>query len=139
MPTTPHDAKGLLVAAVEDDNPVIYLEHRWLHGIYGPVPEEIYRVPLVIAGPGITTGTCNSTVNFHDLCPTICELAGALPIDVPDSKSLFPQLRDPTTGAGPAYAENHGSRYRLTQRILWDGCWKFVFNGFDFDELCLAE
>jgi arylsulfatase A-like enzyme len=97
--------------------------------------EEIYRVPLVIAGPGITTGTCNSTVNFHDLCPTICELAGALPIDVPDSKSLLPQLRDPTTGAGPAYAENHGSRYRLTQRILWDGCWKFVFNGFDFDEL----
>jgi choline-sulfatase len=58
-----------------------------------------------------------------------------LPIDVPDSKSLLPQLRDPTTGAGPAYAENHGSRYRLTQRILWDGCWKFVFNGFDFDEL----
>ncbi len=46
MPTTPHDAKGLLVAAVEDDNPVIYLENRWLHGIYGPVPEEIYRVPL---------------------------------------------------------------------------------------------
>ena len=46
MPTTPNDAKGLLVAAVEDDNPVIYLENRWLHGIYGPVPEEIYRVPL---------------------------------------------------------------------------------------------
>ncbi|MCB1124056.1 MAG: hypothetical protein KJT03_21070, partial [Verrucomicrobiae bacterium] len=31
--------------------------------------------------------------------------------------------------------ENHGSRFRLTQRILWDGPWKFVFNGFDFDEL----
>ena len=46
MPATPYDAKGLLVAAVEDDNPVIYLEHRWLHGIWGPVPEERYRVPL---------------------------------------------------------------------------------------------
>jgi len=46
MPTTPHDAKGLLIAAVEDDNPVIFLEHRWLHGIFGPVPEERYRVPL---------------------------------------------------------------------------------------------
>lgn len=46
MPTTPSDAKGLLVAAVEDENPVIYLEHRWLHGIFGPVPEESYRVPI---------------------------------------------------------------------------------------------
>ncbi|MHB9023840.1 MAG: alpha-ketoacid dehydrogenase subunit beta [Armatimonadota bacterium] len=46
MPTTPHDAKGLLVAAVEDDNPVIILEHRWLHNITGHVPEEVYRVPL---------------------------------------------------------------------------------------------
>lgn len=46
MPATPHDAKGLLVAAVEDDNPVIYIEHRWLHGIFGPVPEEIYREPI---------------------------------------------------------------------------------------------
>lgn len=46
MPSTPYDAKGLLVSAVEDDNPVIYLEHRWLHGIHGPVPEEQYRVPI---------------------------------------------------------------------------------------------
>lgn len=46
MPVTPYDAKGLLVAAVEDDNPVIVLEDRWLHGIRGHVPEEMYRVPL---------------------------------------------------------------------------------------------
>jgi pyruvate dehydrogenase E1 component beta subunit len=46
MPTTPHDAKGLLIAAVEDDNPVIILEHRWLHNIRGQVPEGRYTVPL---------------------------------------------------------------------------------------------
>lgn len=46
MPVTPHDAKGLLIAAVEDNNPVIYLEHRWLHNIYGPVPEGRYTVPI---------------------------------------------------------------------------------------------
>lgn len=46
MPVTPHDAKGLMIAAVEDDNPVILLEHRWLHNLHGPVPEEMYRVPL---------------------------------------------------------------------------------------------
>lgn len=46
MPATPHDAKGLLIASVEDENPVIYLEHRWLHNTYGEVPEGIYRTPL---------------------------------------------------------------------------------------------
>ena len=46
MPTTSHDAKGLLVAAVEDDNPVIYLEHRWLHGVQGPVPADYYAVEI---------------------------------------------------------------------------------------------
>ena len=45
-PSTPHDAKGLLISAVEDNNPVIYLEHRWLHNIFGEVPQEIYREPL---------------------------------------------------------------------------------------------
>ena len=46
MPATPYDAKGLLISAIEDNNPVIFLEHRWLHNTYGPVPEQIYRVPL---------------------------------------------------------------------------------------------
>jgi pyruvate dehydrogenase E1 component beta subunit len=46
MPATPYDAKGLLVASIEDDNPVIFIEHRWLHNIAGHVPEETYRVPL---------------------------------------------------------------------------------------------
>lgn len=49
MPATPHDAKGLLVAAIEDDNPVIFIEHRWLHGVFGPVPAELYREPLGVA------------------------------------------------------------------------------------------
>lgn len=46
MPATPYDAKGLLIASIEDDNPVVFLEHRWLYNISGPVPEGIYRVPL---------------------------------------------------------------------------------------------
>jgi pyruvate/2-oxoglutarate/acetoin dehydrogenase E1 component len=46
MPATPHDAKGLLISAIEDDNPVVFIEHRWLYNIHGPVPEGLYRVPL---------------------------------------------------------------------------------------------
>ncbi|HEX5444984.1 MAG TPA: transketolase C-terminal domain-containing protein [Pirellulales bacterium] len=46
MPSTPQDAKGLLIASVEDDNPVIFIEHRWLYNISGPVPEGLFRVPL---------------------------------------------------------------------------------------------
>ncbi len=46
MPVTPHDAKGLLLAAVEDNGPVLSFEHRWLHGIKGGVPEGRYEVPL---------------------------------------------------------------------------------------------
>ncbi|MBU1858297.1 MAG: alpha-ketoacid dehydrogenase subunit beta [Verrucomicrobia bacterium] len=46
MPVTPYDAKGLFISAVEDNNPVIFLEHRWLHNVFGPVPKDLYRVPL---------------------------------------------------------------------------------------------
>lgn len=46
MPATPHDAKGLLVAAIRDDSPVVVIEHRWLYGISGDVPEELYETPL---------------------------------------------------------------------------------------------
>ena len=46
-PTTPYDAKGCLIAAIRDDNPVIYVEHRLLHFQQGPVPEHSY-----VVGPG---------------------------------------------------------------------------------------
>ena len=46
MPTTPYDAKGLLTSALEDNSPVLFLEHRWLHAIKGPVPSQTYSLPL---------------------------------------------------------------------------------------------
>jgi len=46
MPTTAYDAKGLLLSAIFDDNPVIFLEHRWLHNMEGDVPVGDYRIPL---------------------------------------------------------------------------------------------
>ena len=46
MPSTPYDAKGLLLASIDDNNPVIFVEHKLLYKTKGPVPEEPYRIPL---------------------------------------------------------------------------------------------
>lgn len=45
-PSTPYDAKGLMKAAIRDDNPVIFLEHKFLYSFRGLVPEEDYVLPL---------------------------------------------------------------------------------------------
>jgi acetoin:2,6-dichlorophenolindophenol oxidoreductase subunit beta len=50
MPSTPYDAKGLLLSAILDNNPVCVFEHRWLMKKDGIVPEGFYRVPI---GKGI--------------------------------------------------------------------------------------
>jgi pyruvate dehydrogenase E1 component beta subunit len=49
MPTSPGDAKGLLLTSIFDPNPVIFIEHRWLHGTQGVVPEQAYRIPFAQA------------------------------------------------------------------------------------------
>lgn len=46
MPSTPHDAKGLLAASVEDNNPVVFIDDRWLYQHVGDVPEKLYSVPI---------------------------------------------------------------------------------------------
>lgn len=46
MPATPYDAKGLLVASVQDENPVVYIDDRWLYSHQGEVPEELYAMPI---------------------------------------------------------------------------------------------
>jgi acetoin:2,6-dichlorophenolindophenol oxidoreductase subunit beta len=46
MPSTPADAKGLLIAAVEDPGPVLYIDDRWLYGDTGPVPEAMTATPI---------------------------------------------------------------------------------------------
>ena len=49
MPTTPYDVKGLLLASIQDDNPVIFVEHKLLYKTKGAVPQEQYTIPLGLA------------------------------------------------------------------------------------------
>lgn len=58
-PSTPYDAKGTLAAAIRDDDPVLYVEHRLLHFQKGPVPEGAYTVEpgkarVAVAGEDVT-------------------------------------------------------------------------------------
>ncbi|MBI3611411.1 MAG: alpha-ketoacid dehydrogenase subunit beta [Nitrospirae bacterium] len=58
-PTTPYDAKGCLIEAIRDDDPVMYVEHRILHFQKGPVPEPTYTVPpgkarITVKGKDVT-------------------------------------------------------------------------------------
>jgi len=46
MPATPRDAKGMMIASIQDNDPVIFIEHRWLHNTMDIVPEGWYEVPL---------------------------------------------------------------------------------------------
>jgi pyruvate/2-oxoglutarate/acetoin dehydrogenase E1 component len=46
MPSTPYDVKGLLIQSIRDDNPVVFVEHKLLYKTSGPVPEELYTIPL---------------------------------------------------------------------------------------------
>ncbi|MBV5322392.1 MAG: alpha-ketoacid dehydrogenase subunit beta, partial [Ilumatobacteraceae bacterium] len=93
-PTTPKDAKGLLIAAIRDNNPVIFLEHRWLHWIEGDVPEESYEIPLGIANvlrEGIhLTVVATSWMNVEaDQAATLLATQG-IHIEVIDPRTLAP-------------------------------------------------
>lgn len=60
MPATAREAKGQLLAAIEDDNPVMLIEHRWVHYARGEVPVEYYTTPL--DGPRIVRSGSDLTI-----------------------------------------------------------------------------
>jgi len=46
LPSTPYDAKGLMIASIRDNNPVLFVENKMLYGLKGEVPEDSYAIPL---------------------------------------------------------------------------------------------
>lgn len=94
MPTTAYDAKGLLISAIEDDNPVIFLEHRWLYGTSDFVPEEMYRSPIgkvrvLREGKDITLVSCSyMTLEAMRSAEILAEMG--VDAEVVDLRSLRP-------------------------------------------------
>jgi len=109
--------------------------HRlMLKGI--PAFEEAYRVPLILKGPGIPAGRqVEQITSLLDLPRTLAQLT--IGSDFPgQGRSLSPLLQnEQAEWENEAYAECHGQRFNYTQRILWRDNFKYVFNGFDEDEL----
>jgi pyruvate dehydrogenase E1 component beta subunit len=93
-PSTPYDAKGMLIAAIRGNDPVIYCEHKHLYGIKGPVPEESYVVPLGKADIK-REGRDVTVVAFSKLVHTALQAAEDLgkdgvSVEVVDPRSLSP-------------------------------------------------
>ncbi len=111
------------------------------HGLYCKnigAFEEAYNIPLVVAGPGVAaSAVSDARVGLQDVGQTLLELAGGQPLPEIDGRSFASVLADPhdTSDYQRGFAEYFGGRYIISQRLLWDGDWKLVHNGFDYDEL----
>lgn len=111
------------------------------HGVYCKnigAWQEAYNIPIVIAAPGCQKGSIsNALVGIADICPSILELTGHSSFEGCDSKSFMPLLfgEADDNDFNIGYAEYEGTRFQFTQRLVWHGDWKYVFNPFDFDEL----
>jgi len=93
-PSTPYDAKGLLVTAIRDNNPVVFMEHKLLYRTKGPVPEELYSIPLQKAEVK-RPGRHLTVIAISIMVPRALEAAEilakeGLEIEVVDPRSLKP-------------------------------------------------
>lgn len=93
-PSSPEDAKGLLIAAIRDNNPVLFMEHKLLYRLKGPVPEESYCIPLQSAEVK-RQGTDLTIVAYSIMVPRALEAAEKLAaegidIEVVDLRCLKP-------------------------------------------------
>ena len=103
MPTTPADAKGLLLSAIRDPNPVLCFESHYLYGVGGPVPEGEYLVPIGKAvvrreGKDLTIVTCGGMVLKADAAADLLKQKG-IDIEIVDLRSLAPLDKETILGS----------------------------------------
>jgi arylsulfatase A-like enzyme len=143
---------GLLLDALEaggqkDSTMVLRLsdhgDYAGAHGLFCkgvPAFREAYNVPCIVSWPGVIQNPDrleDSFVTLADVGPTILEAAG---VPVPDGltgRSMVPFLRGETPEDWPdaVYSQMNGVELYYTQRAVQTKEWKYVYNGFDFDEL----
>ena len=99
-PATPADAKGLLISAIEDANPVLYFEHKHLYRrIKDEVPDERYTIPFGQArmhreGTDITVVTWGAMVYTADEAATLVESEDGLSVEIIDLRTIIPWDRE---------------------------------------------
>jgi pyruvate dehydrogenase E1 component beta subunit len=94
MPSTPCDAKGLLKAAIRDDNPVIFFEPKRLYTMEGGVPEETYVLPLGKADIK-RAGKDVTLICYGGMVPRCMEAAEALAAEGIDTEIVDPRTLSP--------------------------------------------
>lgn len=94
MPSDPYDAKGLLKASIRDNNPVIFLEHKFLYPVKGHVPEEDYTVPIgqaAVKREGKDVTVIATSLMVQKAMSVANTLAGqGIDVEVVDPRSLVP-------------------------------------------------
>jgi 2-oxoisovalerate dehydrogenase E1 component len=111
VPATPYDAKGLLLHALRCDDPVLFLEHRELLGVKGPVPEGDYEIPFGKAAI-VKEGKDATVVALTRMVPRAVEVAEKLA-----AEGVFIEVVDPRTVA-PLDVETIGKSVAKTGRLL---------------------
>ncbi|MDA0834997.1 MAG: pyruvate dehydrogenase complex E1 component subunit beta [Planctomycetota bacterium] len=94
MPSTPYDAKGLIAHALRSDDPVLFLEHRELMAIKGPVPETHYEIPFGkarVVQEGTDATVVAISLMVHHAINAAEQLAGeGLSIEIVDPRTVSP-------------------------------------------------
>src|SRR5699024_8626994 len=94
VPSNPYDAKGLLISAIENNDPVIFLEHLKLYrSIKQAIPNEAYRVPLdkaTIAHEGTDVTVIGYGLMVTEALKAAKKLAGKISVEVIDLRTIAP-------------------------------------------------
>lgn len=98
VPSNPYDARGLLLAAIRDDDPVVFCEHKMLYDVKGEVPDEPYTIPLGVAAYP-RRGTDVTVVALGNCVVHCLQVAGGLAaegisVEVVDPRTTSPLDED---------------------------------------------
>jgi 2-oxoisovalerate dehydrogenase E1 component len=93
MPSTPADTYGLLRAAIQDPNPVVFIEHRLLYGMKGPQPPPEHVVPIgksAVVRPGTDVTVVSVSRMVHESLAAAESVAGDISVEVIDLRTVAP-------------------------------------------------